>query len=61
MSHHHHPVFSPPGTALADRTVGELVAERPNIPVPGTEIMRVANPDGRTALVLYDVRLDRGH
>ena len=28
MSHHPN-VFSPPGTALPDRTVGELVAERP--------------------------------
>lgn len=38
-----------------------LVAERPGNPVPGTEIMRIAHPDGRTALVLYDVRIDRGH
>ena len=38
-----------------------LVAERPGIPVPGTEILRIAHPDGRTALALYDVRIDRGH
>ncbi len=28
---HHQPVFSPAGTLLEDRTVGELVAERPNL------------------------------
>jgi 4-amino-4-deoxy-L-arabinose transferase-like glycosyltransferase len=38
-----------------------LVAERPGIDVPGAEIMRVAHPDGRTALILYDVRVERGH
>jgi len=32
MSHHHHqPVFSPPGTPVAARSVGELVAERPGL------------------------------
>ncbi|MFU8892361.1 MAG: iron-sulfur cluster repair di-iron protein [Luteolibacter sp.] len=30
MAHAHHPnIITPPGTALPDRTVGELVAERP--------------------------------
>lgn len=28
---HHHPVFSPTGTPLENRTVGELVAEDPNL------------------------------
>jgi len=32
-----------------------LVAERPDVPVPGTELKRIYFPDGVLALILYDV------
>lgn len=35
-----------------------LVAERADIPVPGRELQRFRYPDGRVAVVLYDVRAE---
>jgi 4-amino-4-deoxy-L-arabinose transferase-like glycosyltransferase len=33
-----------------------LVAERPDIPVPGRELRRFSYPDGRVGVILYEVR-----
>ncbi len=35
-----------------------LVAERPRIPVPGRELQHFNYPDGRVAVILYEVRAD---
>jgi 4-amino-4-deoxy-L-arabinose transferase-like glycosyltransferase len=35
-----------------------LVAERPQIPVPGRELRRFSYPDGRDAVILYEVRAE---
>lgn len=35
-----------------------LVAERPEFPVPGRELRRFSYPDGRIAVILYEVRVE---
>lgn len=35
-----------------------LVAERPDIPVPGRELRRFSYPDGRVGIILYEVRAE---